>query len=734
MNRAATALLLAFLSGNAAAFLPPEFCNVTFREPNGAPTMKGFRTGRPEQVMPFGAGNLSAMVSFGTDDLHLHLSRADYLARAADGERSLLSPGHVTVKFPGLKVKNFRQTMDVARGEIRLAVDAEDGSLSVTLAGDRGTGALTGYVRDGRPGRPPHTVRFDNWRIGAAGLDGAVSEKPGETVFTESDPRSGRKYRTVLRLGDTSAAAWRFAVASDAAAAAAALAKDEKAAAAERAAWWEAYWSKGWVVVTGDADAELLTRLWFVNMYTWGSVGFGELPPKFNGGPGLVTEDQRGWGAGFWWQNSRELVWPMCAAGHPEFAKSVLDFYAACLPRVREKCRFKNTGGAYLPETLHLSMHPVWDGSPATPAAKRADAPFTEPSQAARAAALAEREKTAPTWTSHIYTGTAEYLQQLVDYMRYTGDRSYLPVVAEWMRDWTELYLGVLEKGADGRWHVRCTNVNESWWKVEDSIVDLAAVRYVFTLALKFGPGFGYPAALLAAVKDRLDHLAPLPTCDELTVTPYAETRRMDVMTYREGDRQWAPHAGIKVGEAKGAYAPNEAYVVFPFGMSTATAADRARGLATCAALEIEADAVGGDGGPLGYWGWDHLPVCMMRLRSPHAVEKLLKFVRRTHRWPYGGAKSPDSPMYPGAPVEGVPYFDGSGVMQTAVQEMLLQDAPEEPSADLSRGGELRLLPCVPKRWSGSFRLRTRGGGGIACEFERGEVRKVRRWNSAAEM
>ena len=44
----------------ASAVEIPDFCRVVFLEPNGAPTRQGFRTGRPEQVMPFGAGNLSA--------------------------------------------------------------------------------------------------------------------------------------------------------------------------------------------------------------------------------------------------------------------------------------------------------------------------------------------------------------------------------------------------------------------------------------------------------------------------------------------------------------------------------------------------------------------------------------------------------------------------------------------------------------------------------------------------
>lgn len=94
---------------------------VVFGRPNGGPCVKyldwrntkierKFTTGRPEYVMPVGAGNLSAMVSFGENRWELHLSQADYLAKSDgtpyDGtfrnEPELRSPGHVTVIFDSL--------------------------------------------------------------------------------------------------------------------------------------------------------------------------------------------------------------------------------------------------------------------------------------------------------------------------------------------------------------------------------------------------------------------------------------------------------------------------------------------------------------------------------------------------------------------------------------------------------------------------------------------------------
>ena len=257
----------------ASAVEIPDFCRVVFHEPNGAPTREGFRTGRPEQVMPFGAGNLSAMVSFGTDDLHLHLSRTDYLVPMGRedrwGSRSLLSPGHVTIRFPGLKnISSFSQEMDVARGEVSLSISAADGTVEISLSDDRETGALVGLVRDRRAHRTADEVLFDNWRIGCAGVDGRIEKVSDGTVFTESDHETGRVYHTVVRHSDASRESWRFVVAMSAAAAQAALEKPEGRLKEERLSWWKDYWSKGWVVLVGDADAERLTRLWFVNLYS----------------------------------------------------------------------------------------------------------------------------------------------------------------------------------------------------------------------------------------------------------------------------------------------------------------------------------------------------------------------------------------------------------------------------------------------------------------------------------
>ena len=42
--------------------------------------------------------------------------------------------------------------------------------------------------------------------------------------------------------------------------------------------------------------------------------------------------------------------------------------------------------------------------------------------------------------------------------------------------------------------------------------------------------------------------------------------------------------------------------------------------------------------------------------------------------------------------------------------------------ASFLTGGVIRLIPCVPKAWSGSFKLRACGGFVVTCAFAKGEV------------
>lgn len=98
---------------------------------------------------------------------------------------------------------------------------------------------------------------------------------------------------------------------------------DLEKARAEHQSWWDAFWNRSWIFVSGDKDAETVTRGYLLQRYMQAIQGRGEYPIKFNGG--AITfdywgqnPDDRNWGAPYWFQNTRLLYWNMLASGDYE--------------------------------------------------------------------------------------------------------------------------------------------------------------------------------------------------------------------------------------------------------------------------------------------------------------------------------------------------------------------------------------------------------------------------------
>ncbi|MFZ4780491.1 MAG: sensor histidine kinase, partial [Terrimicrobiaceae bacterium] len=53
------------------------------------------------------------------------------------------------------------------------------------------------------------------------------------------------------------------------------------------------------------------------------------------------------------------------------------------------------------------------------------------------------------------------------------------------LRDTSEFYRSLVKQGPDGRYHLSGTNVHEDFWGVQDSIMDLAAIRGTVPLAIR---------------------------------------------------------------------------------------------------------------------------------------------------------------------------------------------------------------------------------------------------------
>ena len=115
------------------------------------------------------------------------------------------------------------------------------------------------------------------------------------------------------------------------------------------------------------------------------------------------------------------------------------------------------------------------------------------------------------------------------------------------------------------------------------------------------------------------------------------------------------------------------------------------------------------------------------RLGLPDTADVILYHAKGQQTYPYGGWRNCAGPL-PGAITRNVtdtPQLDTAGVNMTAIQEMFLQSHDLAQEEKLLDGGPIRLVPCIRKNWSGSFRLRARGGFLVTCEFENGAVKRA---------
>ncbi|MFA6294093.1 MAG: DUF5703 domain-containing protein [Victivallales bacterium] len=714
-----------------------------------------FRTGQPQWVMPVGAGDFSAMVSFGEDELHVHLSKTDFLALNVYGGKDLLSPGHVTVKFANLTMKDissFDQCMDLLAGSVRITINTPDGVLQCEVSGDHKTNALFIAVEDRRGKRGVTQVSYDNWRADPANyrpsqsFKGNLAEMIGIKVgvqdslmWTEQlSASTGIGYAVAVGIKNPEQIIARQELNSKVSLetpearnglftivmtcvgtkgreplpAAVALLKsvideDPSIRRERRLAWWREFWSRSFIDLRGSQDAEFLTRIWLSTLYSYASVGYGPLPPKFNGGAGLVFRDLRPWGKDFWWQNTREMIWPMGTANHIEFAKRYLDFYDACFDTVRTE---KIATGINLPETMQLESYPDL-GKLQPEKRQRSLSPFAEPDEADCIKFLEYRLAKKGNLKSHIFSSTGELVQQLFDYVQYTGDREFLQrVAAPWLYEAARMYLLLLTLEPDGKYHLRCVNANETYVKIDDAVPELCAVGYCFGMVVKHGQELGYPPEFIAAVKKRFEHLAPLPTADDWSI----DSKDGKVLEVRSGDKIYLP-ADLKPDQKKSNFEDNEMYVVFPFTMDRS----EEEGVLRQRAIATDAHRLHGrDGGG----GWCPSPIQAARLRLPDACQRIVNHARNSTPWPYGGGTSPGGRLFKGGKGTGAPMFDASGVIMTGIQEALLQSQAPEPSDDLLTGGLIRLLPAISPKWSGSFKLQARGGFDVAAEFAVGKI------------
>ncbi len=107
--------------------------------------------------------------------------------------------------------------------------------------------------------------------------------------------------------------------------------------------WWDEFWNRSWVRISGSKDAQTVAKSYALFRYTLGCAGRGAQPIKFNGS--IFTwehdgdPDWRQWGPGYWWQNQRLFYWPMMVSGDYDLMQSFIEMYTSILPLVKERAK-----------------------------------------------------------------------------------------------------------------------------------------------------------------------------------------------------------------------------------------------------------------------------------------------------------------------------------------------------------------------------------------------------------
>jgi len=717
-------------------------------------------------VMPVGSGDLSAMLRY-DEAWEIHLSKTDFFV-----PDNIAAPGHVRLSFgvAADAVRKFEQRIDLERGSVVLNIETATGNIAAEAFGVMGQNTLLIAVDDMRP-EAAVSAEFSVWRpaMQVAAANGIVKARqvhdfderrkrvedpakvsPSDRLFNlgagvalalggpdgvlpavevSSGAPTNRsatlRAKTARRYWLAISCATTYDGAPEAAAERllrSAVNADKTRLLNEHLAWWQQFWDASFIDLYGPG-ADYLARLWYVTLYSYASVGDSPVLPKFNGGPGLIHEDDRHWGWAYWWQNTRIVFWPMFAANHLRYARKHIDFYDRTFRDYKQ--RTANSG--------KIGIR-VWEDAtpfkPGTTVPAKVISPF-DPAALQKAVADTRMESVASHYNARSMAQGAELVQQLFDYVAFTGDTEFLKsVVSPWLKEVSLFYLSYLKLEADGRYHMTPSDAVEMWWKVKDPMTDMCAVRYCFWKVLNHGAEFGYEPAFLETVRERLAKLAPLPAgrwprrvATQADIPPgrpsYIKPGSRMVDRIEPDDTQYAPAASFLADRIAYNAEQPELYVIYPFALADAQspAEDFARAVNTFKARQDS-----------NTYGWSQDGIQAARLRLDDTVRVIIDHARRHQRYPYGGWVNAAVPLKGSKlNLSDVPYFDTAGVQMTALQETLLQShvltAPGK--TDPLTGGPIVLLPAVPKDWAGRFKLRARGGFLVTVEFQPG--RRVER-------
>lgn len=409
--------------------------------------------------------------------------------------------------------------------------------------------------------------------------------------------------------------------------------------------------------------AQQISRAYGLQQYMNRAAGRGAQPIKHNGSIFSVgTKDDpdfRRWGPGYWFQNQRLIYWPMLADGEFGLMLPFFRMYRDCLELQRARTRkYFNHGGAHYPETIYfwgaeVSAHYGW-----TPFEQRA------------------RPEAECAYLTYYWSGGIELTLMMLEYCEYTGDdsfaRDFLRPVADAVVEFFDLHY---PRDVDGKIRFEPGQALETWHVATNPLPEIAGLRYVLPRLLSAASGFDASSSFVARCQRLLSELPEIPIGEKDGKRVVLPAERFDVKKNTENP---------------------ELYCIFPYRLYGLNKPDLQLARDTFAARLHVVDTC---------WHQDVIQMALLGLTDDAARSLAVRASPVSH-------SESRFPAFWNAFHDWIPDIDHGGVLQIALQQMLMQ----------CDGDQIRLLPAWPAKWNARFRLHAPKQTIVSAEVVNGKL------------
>jgi hypothetical protein len=713
-------LLAATLSAQPGSIQTPtralDACDVVWSTPGKT----------SEDSMPLGNGDIGLNVwTEPNGDIVFYISKTDAWSEKSGGPYGLVKVGRVrlsTAAPTAAAPSHFQQALRLRSGEItvengdqayRIWVDANhpvihveatretpanfrvsldpwrtepaNGLAADTLVDDPADRLVWFHGMNGK-GDVRHTPEFTfitpRWAFGAAILGDGLKKTDARTLQAPNSTRNTLAIH-VLAADDSPNLSWQTQL-NDQLKREAAVPLDK--AWSEHLDWWEKFWNRSWIHISGTPEAEKVTQGYVYQRFLCACTGRGLYPIKFNGAiftvdhPNLstgkdkqgnplvgVNADYRTWGGWYTFQNTRLSYWPMPAAGDYDLMLPLFRYYKKAMevnaPMVKN---FYGHEGSYFQEAI-----PIYYGIPNVKPTDKAS------------------------YFTYYFSPVLELSALMFDYYDNTQDPAF---ARETLVPMIESALTFFEqhfpRDAAGKLLLDKDNAIEMFWGARNGLPDIAGLHYDIAKLLTLPDDVLAPARKAHWQKFR-DILPPIPT-GKYSVTTEGKKKLYTTVASKE-DPVILPFEAGQTHQAHNGENP-ELYAIFPFRLYGARKPDYDLALRTFEQRQFKSS---------GCWRQDPPQSALLGL-TEQATKNVTVCLTR----------SDPEQRFPGFWVKGNDYspdMDNGGNGQHALQLMLMQ----------TEGRKIYLLPAWPKAWNADFRLHAPLNTVITGRVEAGKMIKL---------